>query len=385
MKRMPDTEIGSKRGGVWRLWVLAFVLGLVGASAGWGAVDSREAALERLQREVAGLEARLGELKDTVQGLEGRLAETELELQLQETRVLEAQAARDLAAERVTTLESRVTSLEAHLHEVRLDLRHRLRGLYRLGSFGYLRLVLSIEPGSDPLEAFRVLRFLAKRDAVTIDRFVETREELVADRAALVVEQEEVERWVLEQEKRQRELAGLRRRQAGLLRQAEAERAEVAAEAGRLAEKARKLSALVESLVVPEDLQLEGRQVQDFRGVLDWPVTGRVILGFGSVQDPRYRTEIPHNGIDIEVENPSPVRAVYPGKVLFAGPFEGYGSMVVMHHPGRVFSIYTGLQQLLVNTEDVLSLEDVVGSVDERLYFEIRLENRPQDPLEWLR
>lgn len=380
MERMPDTRVG-----IWRLWGVALVSGFLGLGVGEAAGDSREEALARLQREVVGLEARLGELKDTVKGLAGRLAETELELQLQETRVLEAQAARDLATERVTTLEFRVSSLETHLDKVRLDLRQRLRGLYRLGSFGYIRLFLSIEPGADPLEAVRVLRFLAQRDAVTIDQFVETRKALVADRAALVSEQEEVERWVVEQEKRQRELSGLRRKQAGLLRQAEAERAEVAAEAGRLAEKARKLSSLVESLVVPEDHQLEGRQVQDFRGVLDWPVSGRVTLGFGSVQDPRYRTEIPHNGIDIEVENPSPVRAVYPGKVLFAGPFEGYGSMVVMHHPGRVFSIYTGLQQLLVNAEDVLSLEDVVGSVDERLYFEIRLENRPQDPLEWLR
>jgi septal ring factor EnvC (AmiA/AmiB activator) len=95
---------------------------------------------------------------------------------------------------------------------------------------------------------------------------------------------------------------------------------------------------------------------------------------------------VPHNGIEIAPEGrPAPVRAVYPGKVLYAAPFEGYGPTVVMHHAGRVFTLYAGLAELRVRQGDVLELGDPVGTAAGRLYFELRSENRPEDPVGWLR
>jgi septal ring factor EnvC (AmiA/AmiB activator) len=76
---------------------------------------------------------------------------------------------------------------------------------------------------------------------------------------------------------------------------------------------------------------------------------------------------------------------VYPGKVLFAAPFEGYGLTAVVFHPGRVFTLYAGLSELRKAKEDMVSLSDTVGLATDKLYFEIRVENRPDDPLLWLR
>ena len=76
---------------------------------------------------------------------------------------------------------------------------------------------------------------------------------------------------------------------------------------------------------------------------------------------------------------------VFPGKVLFAAPFEGYGTTVVVHHAGRGLTLYAGLSNCLVNQEDMVTLGQVVGSASDKLYFEIRVENRPENPLNWLR
>ena len=84
-------------------------------------------------------------------------------------------------------------------------------------------------------------------------------------------------------------------------------------------------------------------------------------------------------------EQGAEVRVVFPGKVLFAAPFQGYGLTAVVHHPGRVFSLYAGLEELKVGAEDVLSLGQVIGIAKDTLYFEIREENRPVDPAQWLR
>ncbi|HSL82086.1 MAG TPA: peptidoglycan DD-metalloendopeptidase family protein, partial [Thermoanaerobaculia bacterium] len=209
---------------------------------------------------------------------------------------------------------------------------------------------------------------------------------LVAERARLEEERSEVARWLAEAEERRRELAAARTRQARLLERARAEREELASRAQGLIDKERKLSNLVDFLYGRAGAPLGGRPIQEFRGVLDWPVTGRVTVPFGPRTDPRYRTEVPHNGIEIEPERGAgAVRAVYPGKVLYAAPFQGYGPTVIVHHAGRAFTLYAGLGELRVGEGDVVELGDPVGTAAGPLYFEIRNENSPEDPTNWLR
>jgi septal ring factor EnvC (AmiA/AmiB activator) len=264
-------------------------------------------------------------------------------------------------------------------------------GLYRLGRHGHLRLLLSVEAGADLPSAVRLLRFLVRRDARAIDGFREAAERLAVEREHLESERLEVERWVEQAESRRRRLATVRARQERLLERAREERRELAERAESLVDKERKLGNLIDFLSGRQTTPLSGRPIGEFRGVLDWPVDGEVVLGFGPRKDPRYRTEVPHNGIeilpDLVVDSgvDSEIRAVYPGKVLFAAPFEGYGLTVIVHHPGRVFSLYAGLDELLVAQGDVLELGDPVGMTSGRVYFEVRRENRPEDPLAWLR
>lgn len=364
--------------------------GLLRAQGGAGTsaspADSRERDLEEIRRQIRELEARLGKVEDSAAGISGQLARTEVELELQEKRLLEARTAGIHAAREVARSTQRVEALELRLEETRRSLRSRLRGLYRLGGLGYLRLLFSIEPGTEPLQAVRTLRYMARRDGVAIQRFKEDRLSLESERSLLLQEQARVEEWAAAEADRRQELAKVRRRQAALLRRLEEEQDRLAREAQALRDKERKLSTLLDQLAREAESSLRGAPIQDFRGVLDWPVEGKVLRGFGHVLDPRYGTRLPHNGIDVELGGEGgEIRVVYPGKVLFAGPFEGYGSMIVVLHKERVFSIYTGLQELRVEQGHVLSLNDVVGRADRNLYFEIRVENLPQDPLVWLR
>jgi septal ring factor EnvC (AmiA/AmiB activator) len=94
---------------------------------------------------------------------------------------------------------------------------------------------------------------------------------------------------------------------------------------------------------------------------------------------------VPHNGVDLAVAPGAEVRTVFAGKVLYAAPFQGYGNTVIVQHPGRVFSLYAGLSVMRVGKDDMVSLGDAVGLAADRLYFEIRVGNRPEDPLVWLR
>jgi septal ring factor EnvC (AmiA/AmiB activator) len=367
------------------LLVAAAPLLLVPASPAAPQADSRARELAQIRAEIAALEARLARTRSAATGLEGELQTTGVRLRLQEERLAEAVAARDLAAARAAASERAVGDLEAALAAARADLGRRLAGLYRLGRQGYLRLFLSLKPGARLLPSIRLMRYLARRDRATVDRYTEDRARLETERDRLRRARAEGERWIREERSRRAELVALRDRQAALLAAAERDARALAARAGELAERERKLAAMVDLVYGRSPQALAGQPMQTFRGLLDWPARGRVTAGFGPLLDPRYRTRVPHNGVDIATVPGSEVRAVFPGKVLFAAPFEGYGTTVVLFHAGRVLTLYAGLAEARVRREDVVPLSQVVGQASDKLYFEIRVENRPENPSNWLR
>jgi len=346
---------------------------------------SRESELAALRAEIARLSQRLEVARQAQSGLQGELQAVDVELQLEETRLAEAVAARDLAARRVSEGEAEVQRLEGSLASARVDLKRRLGGLYRLGRQGYLRLFLSLKPDRRLLPSVRLLRYLARRDRAAIDRYQQARTDLDRERERLVARRRETEQWIRSEQVRRGQLVAVRQHKAQLLARVVQEGNTLEARTSELQDKEKKLAAFLDFLAGKNPGSPAGTPMQQFRGVLDWPVEGRVTAGFGSLLDPRYRTKVPHNGVDLAVVPGAEVKAVFPGKVLYAAPFQGYGNTVIVQHPGRVFSLYAGLGVMRVTKEDMVSLGDAVGLAADKLYFEIRVENHPEDPLTWLR
>jgi septal ring factor EnvC (AmiA/AmiB activator) len=345
---------------------------------------ARQAELAALRAEIAELEGRLEQAGRQQTGVEGELAAADLALQLEEKRLAEAVAARDAAAEREAASAAAVGAQEAALAESRSEFQRRLVGLYRLGRQGYLQLFFQLKPDARLLPSIRLMRYLVRRDREAMDRYQEAKEQLARRRDQLGAERQEREGWVGREQANRNGLVAARQRKASVLARLERERSALASRAAGLAERERKLASFLDLLYGNNPGALQGAPMQQFRGILDWPAAGRVLERFGPRLDPRYRTQVPHNGIDVATTPGAEVKSVYPGKVLFAAPFEGYGLTAVVHHPGRVFTLYAGLSELKKAKEDMVSLGETVGLATDRLYFEIRVENRPDDPLAWL-
>lgn len=371
-------------------WLLLLILALFAVPTPGQEPTSakeRERELVEIRARITSLRNRLGEVKKQQTGLAGEVAAADLSLELQRERLAEAVAARDLAVRREAEIAAEVVRLEAELAASKKALERRLAGLYRFGRQGYLRLILTLHPDERLLPSVRLLRFLARRDAQAIERYGASQVALGRERDRLAAEREANEIWVGREQLRRRELITLRNRRADLLARAEREGKSLAAEAGALTEKSKKLANLIDLLYGRNQGSGSplGAPIQQVRGLLDWPVRGRVTAGFGPRLDPRYRTEVPHNGLDLATEPGVEVRAIYPGKVLYAAPFQGYGWTVVIQHSGQVLSLAAGMASLRVGSGDMVSLGQTVGLSTDALYFEIRAENRPEDPLSWLR
>jgi len=218
-----------------------------------------------------------------------------------------------------------------------------------------------------------------------VARFEDLRAQLASERASLEQGRSAAAAWLAQQATRRDELARLESRQRDLLAGTRSESERLAERAAELSERAERLSALLDALYGRNTEALAGRPIQDFRGLLAWPARGRVTAEFGPRLDPRYGTRVPHHGIDLATVPGEPVRAVYPGRVVFAAAFESYGPTVVVQHAGRAFTLYAGLGAASARRGDLLSLNAELGRAADSLYFEIRVDNRPEDPRRWVR
>jgi septal ring factor EnvC (AmiA/AmiB activator) len=369
-------------------WALLAALALPLYPQSADRTSARERELAALRAEIGRLEGRVAAARQRQSSLEDELASADLELKLQEARLTEAMTARDLAVRRAAASETEVARLELALDETRRDLRGRLAALHRLGRQGYLRLFFALDPERPLLPSIRLVRYLARRDRRAFDGYREARTGLARERDRLVAERAESERWIERESARRADLLAVRSRRATLLARVEREQSALAARASDLSERERKLTELLDLVTADagggEDA-LSGTSIQRFRGILDWPAEGRVTQGFGFRLEPRYRTRVPHHGIELATAAGGEVRAVFPGKVVYAAPFQGYGNTVILHHPGRVFTLYAGLSEVRAGRENMVPLGHVVGVASDKLYFEIRSEKRPEDPMSWLR
>jgi septal ring factor EnvC (AmiA/AmiB activator) len=130
-------------------------------------------------------------------------------------------------------------------------------------------------------------------------------------------------------------------------------------------------------------------------GTLAWPLDGELIYGFGLDRRPD-GTVLRWNGIGLAAPTGTPVRAVKAGRVVLAGPFEGYGPTVVLSHGDGFYTLYLYLEDIGVVEGRDVSMGQVVGTVGgadtpegPHVEFQIRAPveggtPRAQDPLEWL-
>jgi septal ring factor EnvC (AmiA/AmiB activator) len=127
------------------------------------------------------------------------------------------------------------------------------------------------------------------------------------------------------------------------------------------------------------------------KGRLPMPVDGAVISFFGIEKDSRFATVTRNKGIEIETESGAPVKVVCQGKVVFASWMKGYGNLLVVDHGGGYYSVYAHLDKFACKLNDQLKTREVVGGVGQgafsdtpSLYFEIRKDGVPEDPLIWI-
>ena len=334
--------------------------------------------LQALQREAD----RLAAEERTVLG-DLRKLEIERQLKSEQVRQLDGDIA-SIQTELAGTTEN-IASLQQSELAARPELRARLVSIYKLGRARYLRLLLGTADARQLGHAARTIAALAAMDRERLASHQRTLDEITSGRRTLDTRSRQFA--ALRADAEQARVAAIRAADArnALVRDIDRRRDVNAQLAGELQGAQQKLQRVLRDVAAGAGAPAAMLPIGPFRGDLDWPVAGAVRTRFA----PAERT--PSNGIEIGAAEGSDAAAVHDGTVAFAGPFSGFGNLVILDHGAQTFSLYGDLLDTAVKKGDRVDRGRRVGTVGPTasgaagLYFELRVDGHPVDPLQWLK
>jgi septal ring factor EnvC (AmiA/AmiB activator) len=286
------------------------------------------------------------------------------------------------------------TVLEQKIKETGAYANKRLVALYKLNLMGRMNVIGSADSVYAVLRAKKDMAIILNHDAEILSGHLQNQERLkaITDR----LDAEEKEKAALEKTMQQRIDAMGRetdKRQAILKDIREKESARKAALAS-LEKAAGALDRTIADLFKKAESRrwLKG-SFSLLKGLLPMPVRGKIITEFGKYRDEDLKIVNFRSGIDIQAERGEPVRAVFRGEVLFAQWFKGYGNMLIIDHGEKYYTVYAHAQELFKKQGDFVETNEVVATVGNTaslsnvtsLYFELRHQGKPIDPLTWLK
>ena len=329
-----------------------------------------------------------------------------------EEQLRQATAELGTIKEQRVAVENDITLNERQLAEAqkRLEGREsvfykRVRDIYINGRLSYLDVVIGSKDFSDFANRLEVLKRIIDSDITLINEIKKERadieahkQKLEADRAKLVelekaalakqaeIEQKKAERNVVLQKAQNdratamqaiEELNASSAQVSAMLKERQAARAAAAAAAAAAAQSSGGQGA--------SDNWVQGT------GQLGWPVSGEITSPYGYRVHPIWGTTIYHSGIDIGVDEGTPVHAADGGVVVWSGWMGGYGYAVVIDHGNGLSTLYGHNSELAVDEGQSVAKGQVISyagstgnSTGPHVHFEVRANGDPVDPMGYL-
>ncbi len=352
-----------------------------------------EQSLEKVRKEIEALRGRLKTAEAREQTTLNRLE------RLGASRGLLRGEARMLALQLdknridLETARRRIPEIEARLAAERGSLTLVLRTLAKLGRLRFARFLLQAKDLKSMAAESRRLAVLASAQNQLIDSYGRNLAELGRAAAALAAKEKETADLLGRAAAKKAEIEAEEEKARSLAAQIRADKRQYEKALGELARRAQELQAMIQRL-----------QSQDYappftpipmaerRGKLTWPTRGTIIQGFGVQVHPQFNTVTMNNGIEIAPPGGDlAVRAVHDGRVAFAEPFPAYGNLLIINHGDGYHSLYGHLAEFLVKSgeyviagQPIAVAGDTGSLVGVSVYFEIRHQTKPVDPLQWL-
>ncbi len=355
--------------------------------------DDDEAALKQVRRDIGKLQTDIREtqmLHDSVQKevlkLEIELASLQKELKIVKSKIRRQK-------HKLNKLYKKRKNLKKDLKTQHKLLASQVKSAYMMGRQEYVKIILNLE---DTSSIGRTMTYYNYFNQARLNRIKESRDTLISLEA--VEKKINTQTALLKKTKQQRTtkrkaLKSVTQSRAIVVAQLHKQLRTKEQDLSILLEDERRLQKLISDLdeVMPAILTDPGNRTPfaKLKGKLKWPTTGKLKNIYGKK---RKAGRVKWNGVMIMAKTGQDVKAVSHGRVAFAEFLRGYGLLLILDHGdgymslyGHNQTIYKEIGEWVETGETIASIGTSGGQKHSGLYFEIRYNGKPSNPVRWCR
>ncbi len=354
-------------------------------------LDKEKRKLETLKRQIKKIEKELKNIRKTKINLEEYLDRLEFGLKDIESNINKINTKIYFIRKRIKNIEYNINTTKKEIERISNLLSEYLYLLYRNEKDKILlKMLLTSSTISDFMMKERYIAILTKEAAGLITQLRnkaymlnKEKKELEKEKETLyvILEQKELERqkYKLMIQAKKKTLKELSKNEAYFLKTKK-----------ELEKSSKKVQSIIESLSKKTKEKRYSKLIKK-KGILSWPVKGKVVSLFGKKIHPEFKTVYFSSGIDILTKEGAKVKAAADGEVVYVGSMRGLGKLIIIYHGGNIATIYAHLKDIFVKSHDVVKRGTTIGTVglspktgEPTLHFEVRVDTAPVDPLQWL-
>jgi septal ring factor EnvC (AmiA/AmiB activator) len=371
-------------------WIVAVMVFSTALGNEPASLDERQARLETLRKEIGEIGERIAAERDRAGGVEAELARLEQRIGDERRALAGLDEQIQANAAEVAELESAVARETAAAQQHRAFLAATIRSAYRRGQADMLRLLLG---ENDPAEVQRLLVYQRHLGAARAQRLAQAQDALQSLQARRTALSKALDRQRTDREARAVALATLQSslgEREALLADIEDRIERGDAQIASRREEAASLARLIEEIEArlgEERLGAEPPDLPARQGELDWPLEGPLLARYGSQR----ADDLQWTGLLIGAEAGTEVTAPAAGRVVFSDWLRGMGLLLIIDHGNGFMSLYGRNQALYFEVGEAVRAGDVIATVgrsggrhETALYFELRADGEPIDPVAWL-
>lgn len=339
------------------------------------------------------LQNNIQEKKKEDAALEQKVVRTEGDLRDLRRKLVKAAREQQDSEDTLLNLQTRLNTLEDQEKKQRAELSSHYGHMAELLA-AMLRMartpaeIMLVQPHSslDSLHSSMLMRrtlpfYAEKAQALSADlnALADTRTEILDKRAAIMDAQKNFSA-------KQDELNILLSERKNWLKATQDQRAELAGQIDALSAQAKNLQELMEKVALSAPKAKTGAK-HSGKFVFVAPSKGRVLYAFGARDD----VGADSRGLTLKTKAGEMIVAPADGMVVFAGPFKGYGNILILRHGDDYHSFIAGFGKIDVAVgQDVNGGEPLGRAATDlgpapQLYYELRAKGVPVDPLRYIK
>lgn len=388
------TKPNRKRGAFSLVLLTAALLFFSLSFSGQEDVAAYKERLAKIQEEKKNLQQKIEELARRKTSILVQLDRIGLGKKLIQQELSEYNLQLSRANSELASIQRQIPALRERVEKEKEAVSKILVTLYKFGNIGYLDFLFRAEDISDLTSESRHLTYLARHQEDVILSFIQTLSELEAAEEKLELKKQEAAEFLAQAQQKKKELESQETKNRNFIRQINQDQTTHLETLKELQVRAEQMQDLIDRLLKEKSpLPFAVIPLFEKKGELPWPVSGKIVTSFGLERHPRFNTVTENQGIEIATEENTLVKAVHPGRVVYADFFQGfYGNLIIIDHGLSYYSMYGHCSDLIVSkgetveTGQAIAVAGDTGSLKgTAVYFQINNKTSPEDPLQWLK